>query len=180
MKTFLITIMMLVAVACTPNLEESQQLGRKPDARVWHDAPPAPVDSPSPGAVGWTSCYTSGNPSAACNVSTQFCCFDSINIPHNGWCVNNPASFPTDTCPHSWSRCDGNEDCPSGQRCNEHFGPAVFYEGNAVTIECKSTWDAGDHQLCHGAGDTSCPSGTTCTQGNTLYGEMPPTMYICS
>jgi hypothetical protein len=175
-KMFLI---LMIAACSTDDLGQTEQEGRKRDAAV--DSPP-PTDAPAPGTAGWASCYTSGNPSAACNLAQQFCCFDEIQAPNNGWCVNN-ASPPETTCTRSWNFCDGNEDCASGARCNLHQMEAPLYPPAMIySITCASSWAAGDLQMCHGTGDTSCPSGTSCVLGEgsqaQLYG-LPPNLYVC-
>ena len=176
-----VCVAMIACAGCSPEESSTEQYGRKPDAYV-----PPPVDAPAPGTAGWASCWNSGNANAACNLSTQFCCFDEINSPNWGWCVNTSAGVPGD-CTRSWNLCDGNEDCntAAGERCNEALVPSTLYPPALVfDIRCTATWGSNDHQMCHGPGDTSCPSGTTCTLGESAspgpgYFGMPPNMYVC-
>src|SRR5574342_253038 len=169
---------LLVVCACAavaaPSTSTAESYARRPkDAAV--DSPPA-ADAPTSGAAGWASCYTSGSPDAACNLSSQFCCFNELDSPNNGWCTNWGSQ-----CLRSWNFCDGNEDCPTGTLCTGHIQPATFYEGNIFAIECRASLGAGDRQLCH-PGDGTCPAGSACVLGESSavgwYG-LSPKIYVC-
>src|SRR5262245_49579762 len=122
MKKLILGLLAITACSIDVDTAQTEQQGKRRDAAV----PPPIADAPAPGTAGWASCYTSGNPNAACNLAQQFCCFDEIDSPNNGWCVNN-ATPPEATCTHSWNFCDGAEDCPTGSRCNFHMMEAPLY-----------------------------------------------------
>lgn len=180
MTLFVVLVTCVCVVGCAvDSSSQVEQYGKKRDAAI--DSPP-PVDAPAVGAPGWASCWTSSAPLTQCHLAEKFCCFDEVNSPNWGTCNTNATPFQNN-CLRSWNACDGNEDCVAGSRCNEHLMEAPFYPPALIfAISCESSWASGDHQMCHGPGDSSCPSGTTCTLGESStvgYFGMPPNMYVC-
>lgn len=177
----LIVMWLCLMMACALNTETEEQYGKRRDAAI--DSPP-PADAPSPGTAGWVSCYTSGAPSAACNLASQFCCWNEIDSPNNGACQN----WGT-TCLRSWEWCDGNNDCPTeAPVCSARIVEAQYYVGTVFSVECRAALGTGyngipDRQMCSGPGDGSCPTGTTCVLGEgsqVMWYGMPPNMYVCN
>lgn len=163
-KIILLSVLVLFA-ACTTTEDQAtsqteQSVVRKRDAAV---PPPPPADAPAPGTAGWVSCFTSGNPNAACNLAVNYCCFNAQVAGNDGSC--------TTSCPHSEEHCDGPEDCSSGQTC---FG-SLWNDGmNHWMLACSTTAPSSvginpvlmTEIMCHT--NAQCPAAKpTCTPSDT-------------
>lgn len=163
-KIFAVAMVMFCSMACTTTEDQAtsqteQSVVRRRDAAV----PPPPADAPAPGTAGWASCFTSGNPLAACNLAVSFCCFDAAAAGNNGFC--------TTSCPKSEEHCDGLEDCSSGQTC---FGSLWNDDMNHWMLACSAAapTTVGIYPvlmteiICHT--NAQCPAAKpTCTPSDT-------------
>lgn len=169
---FALAIVLLVC-SCSQNSTSSARHQPPPPP----DSPTVVVDGPNPLDPNWVSCWTSGNASDACQLSSSFCCFDEIDAPHYGWCV----SWSANNCTRSWSYCDGNNDCAAGTMCTVHVQPSTAYPGNIFAIECRASLGSGDRQVCQ-PGDGTCAAGQSCVLGQSTevgwYG-LQPNIYVC-
>lgn len=157
-----------------------ESYGRKKDAGV--DAPP-PVDAPAQGTAGWVSCYSSGAPNAACNLTSNICCFDSYVSPNNGFCATS--CLPDRGRLH----CDGDNDCPTAEQCIGYaYHTCEEFPCDAIIINSQCSGqpepgiiNAGPWHFCQ-PGDGTCAAGQDCVlaEGSQaqLYGYSPK-MYVC-
>ena len=181
MTKFFALVVLVVSCTSTSDFETSveiQEAKKKKDAAV--DSPP-PVDAPAEGEPGWVSCYTSGNPNAACNLSVNpiGCCFDGFVAPNNGSCIET-------TCQGSSLQCDGDEDCASGEKCW-----AVTTQSPSGNLRTNATCEAstpptpptpggGPYHLCH-VGDGTCDAGQNCVAADPTAGlyQFSPKIHVC-
>jgi hypothetical protein len=173
MKPILVLLVTLCACTNDTALDTSstEQAGKRhPDAAIVHDAART-ADAALGTSPGVVSCYADGSPNAVCFLSVNYCCFDNYSSSDNGYC--------TTSCLHSDEHCDGQEDCPTGDRCYAHLWNDG--ETNHWTISCQATpTDPSDYIMCH-PNDGTCPTGTTCTQANPnamIYDFATP-LYVC-
>ncbi len=119
------------------------------------------VDAGVPIAVdGRIACGAS-----ACEVGRQGCLASCLYATDERMpaCIELSAdgTWPARDCPSGremfpryWLRCDGAEDCPSGQSCHMLYGSLGQY---ASCDTCTEPCDRRSfHELCHG--DADCPS----------------------
>lgn len=195
MKTVAVMVLMTV-VACVNSDQTStdsiESHGKRRDAAIDSPPPPPPVDAPAPGASGWVSCYSTGNPNKSCSLATgSFCCFDNYTSSHNGWCTGAPA--PT-VCTENTLFCDTDNDCASGQKCwarqyqDPPPPPPEGEEGGGgnlhITASCEnsppSPVQAGPWHLCY-PGDGTCAAGQACVQAaQAQVHGLPSKIYVCS
>lgn len=162
----------IIAMGCAcaaPGSEPDPLDKRRVDAAV---EPPAP-DAPPAGAAGWVTCYTSGNPAVACDLSTSYCCFDNFWVPNNGECIAR-----TSTCVKSPLACDSDADCAAGEQC---WGESFRDASDALRLDGRCTATPTSWHLCQ-PGDGTCAAGQDCVQAEgsraQLYGYAP-TVYVC-
>lgn len=183
MKALAMMILMMVLMilaSCvddrTPTSVVESEAKRKRDAGV--DAPPPP-DAPAQGTPGWVSCFTSGNPEAACNLSTSpgYCCFDNFVAPNNGSCIET-------SCSQSTLACDQDADCLSGEKCwaaqYRHADDSLFIAGACATAPPTEV-QAGPWHLCR-PDDGTCEAGQTCVQAEAAPANLyafSPKIYVC-
>ena len=153
----------LALAACTyDGVEMDVEARRRPSAP---DAPAAlPDASPTSGDAVTLSCYSEGAPDRTC-ASPDHCCFSNYTSQHNGYCT-------TDECAWGTIKCDGAEDCASGQSC---CGTQSEFGGWALA--CQSSCGSTTEELCH-PGDT-CKNGGTCVSAYGVNNDFPRTLYIC-
>ena len=126
---------------------------------------PSPTDSgtPSPTDSGTSSSTDSGIPpgeKGVINCGTTKCTLPQVCcVGFSGSASYKCASSCTGLS--ATAKCDGPEDCASGQACC-----AGFPSGN----QCKASCGGTESALCHV--DSDCKSGTTCKACNTPGGIM--------
>jgi hypothetical protein len=135
------------------------------DARI--DAPPidAPMidaDNSTPTTPNTVVCGLSGE---QCNITNHYCCtiFGGGGLPTfecitDGVDAGSPCSAE--------QRCDGTEDCSSGQICCGQGNT-----GGGVT-QCKTACATGETQVCHNHGQ--CPSAAPLCCTGSFAGFMLP------
>lgn len=144
-----------------------------------HDAassmPDAGYAGSDAGTAGSVSCYSEGNPSAACTLPTH-CCFTNYSAQHNGSCTSSSCTWGT-------INCDGPEDCGAGQRCCAH---AIEDPNDGVvgyTLACQQNACGAaplNEELCH---PTTMATGT-CSAGSCVNtvghnNDLPRTLSVC-
>lgn len=169
-----LAVVLLFAVACADNSADTTAVesAARPKKDAGADAAPLP-DVPAPGTAGWVSCYTTGNPEAACDLSVPpgYCCFSNNYGPGLGSCIET-------TCATSKLSCDGDNDCAAGTKCWAYLQAVNHVEG-ACMISPPENPPAGPWHLCY-PDDGSCDAGQTCVQARSVgINEFSPMIYVC-
>jgi hypothetical protein len=130
------------------------------DAAVDSGADPREAGSPDPlPAVKGIACGV-GLP-VLCDVASEKCCKRSLSVDT---CI--PVAMACecegDDCETLEARCDGPEDCASGQLCCAGGTGRNAYTGFTCAASCSST----SRQTCHADGD--CPTQLTCAISQIL------------
>jgi len=92
------------------------------------------------------------------------CCFSNYTAQHNGYCT-------TDACTWGTEKCDGAEDCGSGQSC------CGVHTELGWNLSCQTSCALANEELCH-PGDV-CKNGGTCVNAYGVNNDFPRTLYIC-
>jgi hypothetical protein len=164
-------MLFLLAVVGCSHVDTDDADRRKPkgvDAAIVEETP-----SGDPAATGVVSCYSQGAPTRTC-TNPDYCCFDNYSSHHNGYCT------ATESCSWGTIRCDGPEDCGSGERCCATATRDPLLGTTSYSLSCRAGSCGGppvDHELCH-------PGASTCATGScvTAYGnanDLPRTLYVC-
>jgi hypothetical protein len=167
---------LLSLVACTAPADDAElaerRKPRRPDAGV-PAADAGAVDAGSLGGSGGTvSCYRQNSPSASCSAP-QVCCFTNYSAQHNGECSSNACTWGT-------IRCDGPEDCGSGERCCSHaiVDPDEGLQGYMLACSASACGAAPlDYELCHPG--VPCSNGKTCVTAYGNANDLPRSLYVC-
>jgi len=139
------------------------------DAPVMVDAPVL-VDAPTTAIT--VSCYSQGAPANTCSAPST-CCFDNYTAQHNGFCSQSTCSWGT-------IRCDGPEDCGSGQRCCATAQRDPNLGTTGYILACKAGTCGGpplDFELCH-PGPNTCASGS-CVSAFGTANDLPRSLSVC-
>jgi hypothetical protein len=122
----------------------------------------APPPSPTTGSV---TCYSASAPTATCTAPSQ-CCFGTGYDP-DGVCS-------TSTCAWGAVRCDGPEDCASGERC------CATVTSSGVTVACAASClplEQGGDEVCHEP--ALCSNGRWCITAFGTQPALPRNLSIC-
>jgi hypothetical protein len=119
------------------------------------------------------TCYRTNDPAATCALPAEHCCFSNYSAAHDGACS-------TTSCAWGTIRCDGPEDCGTGQRCCAHalIDPNDGLFGHALTCQATPCGPAPvNQQICHTT--SQCPAGTQCVTVVMNDNDLPRTLNIC-
>ena len=163
----------IVCFACGHASSDDEADRKKPRVDA---APSSTEDAPPPTDLAKTSvvsCDVQAAPSNTC-TSPSYCCFNNYSADHNGYCTTTDSCFGN-------IRCDGPEDCSSGQRCcatgqyDPDFG-VTHYE-----VACRASCDGPpiDYELCHPTSVTTCATGSCVTAYGTAT-DLPRSLYVCN
>jgi hypothetical protein len=101
-----------------------------------------------------------------CAPQRETCCVRSLSvdscIPSDSGCGCGMLD-----CVATAVRCDGPEDCPSGQSCCGQPALDADDADGYASFACADRCAVSQHQACH-AGQTTCPSGLVCTNSQYL------------
>jgi hypothetical protein len=148
-----------------------------PDAGTITPDASAPTGGGDPGQPGVFSCYTEGNPGAACS-SPSHCCFSNYSSAHDGACSTSACTWGTESC-------DGPEDCASGQHCCAHvlIDPDWGIYGYQMACQASACGSAPVNQeMCHPTATSArgtCSTGTACVPALGNDSDLPPNLHIC-